>query len=77
MSEYKKHREFIHDISNHIAIADGAVRRIKLLSDKEQTDDVKEDLEKHYQLSDKYMKECINKLKEYRLFIHELEDKIK
>ena len=31
MSEYKKHREFVHDISNQLSICDGAIKRLQTL----------------------------------------------
>ena len=73
MNEYKKHREFIHDISNQLAVTDGAIKRVRKLQEKVQTPECIAEIEKHYTLSEEYMKNCINKLKEYRIYIHELE----
>lgn len=72
MSEYTEHRKFVHDISNQIAINEGAVKRlIKLLPEEIKVGEVLESLE----IAEKYAKSSINKLKEYRTFIHEMEKK--
>lgn len=73
MSEYKEHRKFVHDISNLLAIAEGSVKRVRKLQSKDDANNYEEEIEENFEISEKYMKECINKLKEYRIFIHELE----
>lgn len=74
MSEYRKHRDFIHDISNELAINEGAVKRIqKLLPADSSSNEIQELLE----MSINHSKTCITKLKEYRTFIIELENKAK
>ncbi len=74
MSEYTKHRTFIHDVSNEMAMAEGGVRRVqKLLDQQELSSEVRESLD----MASKHASECIKKLKEYRSFIHDLERQAK
>ena len=73
MADFKKHREFIHDISNQLSIAEGAVKRVKMLRTKDQTTEVISEIEKNLDLSEKYSSICISLLKEYRTYIHLLE----
>ena len=73
MSEYKEHRTFIHDISNMLAIAEGSLKRVRNLDAKKEGEKYKEEIVENFDLSEKYMKECITKLKEYRVFIQQLE----
>lgn len=74
MSEYTKHREFIHDVSNEMAITEGGVRRVqKLIPDELKSTEIGESLE----MAVKHASQCIKKLKEYRTFIHELERQAK
>jgi hypothetical protein len=73
MSEYKEHRKFIHDVSNMLAIAEGSLKRVRKLEAKEDIEEYKLEIVENFDLSEKYMKECITKLKEYRVFIHQLE----
>jgi uncharacterized membrane-anchored protein YhcB (DUF1043 family) len=70
MSEYKEHRKFIHDVSNMLAIAEGSLKRVRKLEAKEDIEEYKLEIVENFDLSEKYMKECI---KEYRVFIHQLE----
>lgn len=77
MSEYKKHREFIHDVSNQLTISDGAIKRLKKLQASEAAIETSEDLKACMDMADKYISECIQKLREYRLFIHDLESESK
>mgnify|MGYP000418639764 CR=1 FL=1 len=74
MREYKKHRQFIHDISNQLAVSDGALKRARKLQTKEQTSEILSEIDKNFILSEDYIKNCINKLKEYRIYIHSLEN---
>ncbi len=73
MSEYKKQREFIHDISNQLAVIDGALRRVQKLKSNEQDTSVELEVSEHLNTSQDYIKGCILKLKEFRSYIHELE----
>jgi N-methylhydantoinase B/oxoprolinase/acetone carboxylase alpha subunit len=73
MADFKKHREFIHDISNQLAIAEGAVKRVKKLKAKDQTTEILAEIDKNLDLSEKYSSTCIALLKEYRTYIHLLE----
>jgi hypothetical protein len=73
MSEYKEHRKFIHDVSNMLAIAEGSLKRVRKLEAKKDIEEYKIEIVENFDLSEKYMKECITKLKEYRVFIHQLE----
>ena len=73
MSDYTKQREFIHDISNQLAIVEGSIKRARSLRNKDQTDDTLVEIEKSFDLSEEYMKKCILKLKEFRSHIHTLE----
>jgi hypothetical protein len=75
MSEYKKHREFIHAVSNHLAISDGALKKIKSLKKKEQSEKTIQEVNELLDLSEKYTSECIVELREYRTFLHMLESK--
>lgn len=77
MSEYKEHRKFVHDISNMLAIAQGSLRRAKKLEDKDDAKDFGQEITECYELSEKYITECIGKLKEYRVFIHQKESESK
>lgn len=70
MSEYTEHRAFIHDVSNEMAMTEGGVKRLqKLLKEQSLSSEMTETLE----LAVKHASECIKKLKEYRIFIHDLE----
>lgn len=72
MSEYTKHREFIHDVSNEMAITEGAAKRVrKLIPEDLMSTELMEVIE----MAEKHSVECIRKLKEYRTFIHALERK--
>jgi hypothetical protein len=73
MADFKKHREFIHDIANQLAIAEGAVKRVKMLRSKDQTSEIVAEIEKNLDMSEKYSSTCIVLLKEYRTYIHLLE----
>ncbi len=74
MSEYTKHRTFIHDVSNEMAITEGGVKRVqKLLQNETLSAEVCESLE----MSLRHASACIKKLKEYRSFIHDLERQAK
>ena len=73
MSEYKEHRTFIHDISNMLAIAEGSIKRVRKLGAKDDSAKYEAEIVENFDISEKYMKECIVKLKEYRVFIHQLE----
>ncbi len=73
MTDFKKHREFIHDISNQLAITDGCIKRVQILKKKDQTAEVKAEIDKNLELSSTYSRTCITLLKEYRIFIHRLE----
>lgn len=73
MSDYKEHRNFIHDVSNMLAIAEGSLKRARKLEAKKDIEQNKLEIVDNFDLSEKYMKECIIKLKEYRTFIHQLE----
>ena len=75
MSKYIKHRKFVHDVSNQLAIAEGSLKRIRKLKTKESTKEILQEIEENFDLSEKYMKDCISKLKEYRIFLHEEEAK--
>lgn len=74
MSEYKEHRKFVHDISNMLAIAEGSLKRVRKLETKQDYDTYGEEISQNFDLSEKYMRDCIAKLKEYRIFIHQLEN---
>jgi DNA replication protein DnaD len=70
MSEYTIHRKFVHDIANELAIVEGGVKfALRQLPDELKASEMYEGLES----SQKHIKECINKLKEYRTFIHQQE----
>jgi hypothetical protein len=70
MSEYSKHRKFIHDISNGLAIVEGGIRRNqKLLQDCV----VPAEVEENAKAAIKAIGDAILSLKEFRSFIHQLE----
>jgi hypothetical protein len=73
MSDFKKHREFIHAVSNDLAISDGVLRRVKKLRQKDHCLESKQEITELLNLSDKYISDCIDRLKNYRNFIYELE----
>ena len=74
MSEYKKQREFIHDISNQLAVIDGALRRVQKLKSKKDDSIASGEADEFIDTSLDYVKGCISKLKEFRSYIHELEN---
>lgn len=70
MTEYEKHRKFIHDFSNEMAITEGGARRaLNLLPEELKSTEIEDILE----MTLKHSAACIKKLKEYRTFIHQLE----
>ena len=73
MSEYNEHRKFVHDVSNMLAVAEGSIKRARKLETKNDPEKFAVEIIENFDLSEKYMKECIEKLKEYRTFIHQLE----
>lgn len=74
MSEYSEHRKVLHDVFNQLAIAEGSARRaLKIIPSELKSNEVQENLE----MTVKYIQTSINKLKEYRVFIHSLEGKNK
>jgi hypothetical protein len=75
MTEYKEHRTFVHDISNMLAIAEGSLKRARKLESRDNPKKYELEIVENFDLSEKYMKECIIKLKEYRVFIHGQESK--
>ena len=73
MTEYIKHRKFIHDVSNEMAMSEGGAKwALKLLPEDLRSTEIGQSLE----VSVKHASECVKKLKEYRIYIHELEKKL-
>ena len=71
MSEYKKHREFIHEFANYITISEGALRRVKKLVDGGEAS--KEEILENLEVALKYVKKSSADIRGYRQYIHMLE----
>ena len=72
MSEYSKHRKFLHDLSNGLAVIEGGLRRNqKLLQDH----DIPNEVDENNKAALKAIHDTILGLKEFRSYIHQLEKK--
>lgn len=71
MSDYKKHREFIHEFANYITISEGAIRRVKKLMDSDEA--VKPEILENLEVALKYVKKSSTDIRAYRQYIHMLE----
>jgi protein subunit release factor A len=69
-----KHRTFVHDLANDLTIADGSISKVlRLLGDADFAEDSVELVKLNKAKA--RVRNMITKLKDYRSFIHTIEDK--
>lgn len=75
MENIKKHRKFIHDISNAITITEGSVLSVIDTLREKFGEDATLEIERLLK-AEEYLKKIVVEIKDYRSFIMELESKI-
>lgn len=75
MENIKKHRKFIHDISNAITITEGSVLSVTDTLREKFGEDASLEIERLLKAQE-YLKKIVVEIKDYRSFIMELEDKV-
>lgn len=73
MENIKKHRKFIHDISNAITITEGSVLSVTDSLQEKFGDEASLEVERLIKAHE-YLKKIVHEIKEYRSFIVELEN---